>query len=142
MRLSLQLLSYKQRRHTIFAVQNIRQSNMITQKPACVGPAFAKGGKGGRFETAEKVVFRKKLKIVGVLKCIDKQEMGLRNDSRGLFFYDYIDVLKKWTFSVISNRPPDCFTKRFGNRMKSPDCLAWRKDSNIMPIIFLYNIKR
>src|SRR3954467_4290041 len=60
---------------------------------------------GGRFETAEKVFFRKKLKIFGVLKCIIKQEMGLRSNSGGPFFYDYIDVLKKWTFSVISNRP-------------------------------------
>ena len=59
----------------------------------------------GRFETAEKVVFRKKLKIFGVLKCIIKQEMGLRSNSGGPFFYDYIDVLEKWTFSVISNRP-------------------------------------
>ena len=57
-------------------------------------------------ETAEKVVFHKKLKIFGVLKCIIKQEMGLRSNSGGPFFYDYIDVLKKWTFSVISNRPP------------------------------------
>ena len=57
----------------------------------------------GRFETAEKVVFRKKLKIFRVLKCIIKQEMGLRSNSGGPFFYDYIDVLKKWTFSVISD---------------------------------------
>src|SRR3954462_5850895 len=49
-------------------------------------------------ETAEKVVFQKKLKILGVLKCINQQERGLRSDSRGPFFYDYIGVLKKVDF--------------------------------------------
>ena len=29
--------------------------------------------------------------------------MGLRSNSGGPFFYDYIDVLKKWTFPVISD---------------------------------------
>src|SRR3954462_1156461 len=49
-------------------------------------------------ETAEKVVFQKKPKILGVLKCIIQQERGLRSDSRGPFFYDYIGVLKKVDF--------------------------------------------
>jgi hypothetical protein len=65
----------------------------------------------GRFEAAEKVVFRKKLKIFGALKCIIKQEMGLRSNSRGPFFDDYIDVLKKWTFSVISDGSRVCKQK-------------------------------
>ena len=52
----------------------------------------------GRFETAEKVVFHKKTKNFGVLKCIIQQERGLRSDSRGPFFYDYIGVLKKVDF--------------------------------------------
>ena len=37
-------------------------------------------------ETAEKVVFRKKLRILGVLKCILKQKTDLRSDSRRSFF--------------------------------------------------------
>jgi hypothetical protein len=38
------------------------------------------------------------VKILGVLKCIIQQKRGLRSDSRGPFFYDYIGALKKVDF--------------------------------------------